>query len=428
MSGPAGVTRRMGGDPLRADTERLWADVMALAAITDPDRPFTRRSFSPLFLQGRDWLRGAFERAGLATRLDAAGNLIGRREGSVPGLGTLMLGSHSDTVPDGGRFDGIAGVVAGLEALRLLDESGEVMRHPVELVDFLAEEPSEFGLSCIGSRGMAGRLTDAHLGYRVPSGETLAEAIDRTGGDVSRLGDAHRTDIAASFELHIEQGIVLEQDAIPIGVVEAIAGITRVEIVFTGRADHAGTTPMARRQDAAVAAASVIGFVAAEAGRQASGGCGHVTATVGVVEIAPNASNVVPRSARLVVDLRVSRRSVSEAFVVALRAHALVAAEAARVALTRFELLSDTQPVACDPDLQALLEQSAHALGFGTIRLVSGAGHDAALIAAVAPASMIFIPCRDGRSHDPEEWAEPEAVAAGASVLARAVLVRDRAD
>ncbi len=424
MSGAGGRANAM-----RADASRLWADVMALAAITEPGRPWMRRSFSPLFLEGRAWLQRAFAAAGLSCRLDAAGNLIGRREGTERGCRAILLGSHSDTVPDGGRFDGIAGVLAGLEALRLLDESGERLRHPVELVDFLAEEPSEFGLSCIGSRGMAGRLEPAHLALTEPGGERLEQAIDRVGGRAGSLADARRDDIAAFFELHIEQGVVLEHDGLAIGLVEAIAGITRTELVFTGRADHAGTTPMDRRQDAAVAAAAVIGHVAAEAralSREA--GAGHVTATVGQVEIRPNASNVVPQTARLVVDLRVSRREAALRFGASLEAAARDAAGSARVALSRCALLSDTLPVACDPNLRRLLGEAAAELGLASRAMVSGAGHDAALIAAVAPAAMIFIPCRDGRSHAPEEWAKPQAIADGASVLARAVLARDAWD
>ena len=411
---------------LRADAGRLWADVMALAAITEPERPFMRRSFSPLFLEGRAWLTRAFESAGLACRLDAAGNLIGRREGLERHRKAILLGSHSDTVPDGGRFDGIAGVLAGLEALRVLADSGERLRHPVELVDFLAEEPSEFGLSCIGSRGMAGRLEAAHLAAQDPAGERLDHAIDRIGGHSAALATALRDDVAAFFELHIEQGVVLEQDGIAIGLVDAIVGITRTEIVFTGRADHAGTTPMDRRQDAAVAAGAVIGFVSACARRWSDDTArGYVAATVGVVEIRPNASNVVPKTARLVVDLRVSRRAAANAFMAALRDAVGKSAAAARVAVSRFEILSDTHPVPCDPHLQALLGEAASALGLPARRLVSGAGHDTALIAAIAPAAMIFIPCRDGRSHAPEEWADPDAIAQGASVLAHAVLARD---
>jgi len=201
------------------DGARLWDDVMALAAITDPAQPYTRRSFSPLFIEGRAWVRRRFEEAGLAVRLDAGGNLIGRLAGSDPARGTIMLGSHSDTVPAGGRFDGIAGVIAALEAVRSL---GSVqLRHPVEVVDFLAEEPSDYGLSCVGSRAMSDRLEADTLSYTNANGERLADAIDRIGGAVARLEEARRNDIAGYFELHIEQGVVLESRRIDFGVVPA---------------------------------------------------------------------------------------------------------------------------------------------------------------------------------------------------------------
>ncbi|MGA7804128.1 M20/M25/M40 family metallo-hydrolase [Bradyrhizobium sp.] len=167
--------------PLNAD--RLWADVMTLADLTDPARPYTRRSFSPLFRQARGWLARRFAEVGLKARIDTAGNLIGRIEGSDPALGVIAIGSHSDTVPAGGRFDGIAGVVTGIEVMFALREAGIRLRHTVEIIDFLAEEPSEYGLSCIGSRGMSGALDDEMLDLTEPGGETLREALRRVGGD-----------------------------------------------------------------------------------------------------------------------------------------------------------------------------------------------------------------------------------------------------
>jgi len=204
--------------------ERLWSDLMALADITDPERSYTRRSFSARFLEGRKWLKQRFESAGLAVRLDAAGNLIGRREGVTAGARTIMLGSHSGTVPSGGRFDGVAGLIAVLEIVRSLQDAGYRPRHAIEVVDFLAEEPSEFGLSCVGSRGMAGLLDRAALDLSNSSGESLASAIDRVGGCVSRLHTALRKDISAFIELHIEQGAVLETKHIDLGLVTAVVG------------------------------------------------------------------------------------------------------------------------------------------------------------------------------------------------------------
>ncbi len=207
---------------------------MALAEITDPARPYTRRSFSPLFLEGRAWLAKRFAEAGLATRIDAAGNLIGRIEGAVPERGVIAVGSHSDTVPSGGRFDGIAGVAAGLEIVRSLQQSGIRLDHTIEVIDFLAEEPSEYGLSCIGSRGMVGALDERMLALTESGGETLRDGLRRVQGDPDRLGDARRDDIVAFLELHIEQGIVLESQKLDIGIVTSIVGIRRIEIVFDG--------------------------------------------------------------------------------------------------------------------------------------------------------------------------------------------------
>ncbi|MEP2449126.1 MAG: M20/M25/M40 family metallo-hydrolase, partial [Nitratireductor sp.] len=185
---------------LPVDGGRLWADLMALGTITEPDKPYTRRSFSPLFLEGRDWLAKRFAAAGLSVRTDTGGNLIGRMEGARADAGTIMIGSHSDTVPAGGRFDGVAGVIVALEIARSLREAGRQLDCAIEVVDFLAEEPSEFGLSCVGSRALTGRLTDEQLGYRDPAGERLDQAIGRVGGDPARLAAAQRKDIVGFFE------------------------------------------------------------------------------------------------------------------------------------------------------------------------------------------------------------------------------------
>src|SRR5580692_2582101 len=257
---------------LPLDADRLWSDVMALAEITDPARPYTRRSFTALFLKGRDFLAQRFAEAGLTARIDTAGNLIGRLEGRNPSLGVIAIGSHSDTVPSGGRFDGIAGVATALEVVRSLRDSGARLDHTIEVIDFLAEEPSEYGLSCVGSRGMTGSL-DAHmLDLTEPGGEKLRDALRRVGGDPDCLEQARRDDIRAFLELHIEQGIVLESRSLDVGIVTSIVGIRRSEIVFQGEADHAGTTPMALRHDALVAAAHTVGSVRRMAERLAAEG------------------------------------------------------------------------------------------------------------------------------------------------------------
>jgi N-carbamoyl-L-amino-acid hydrolase len=400
---------------------------MALGDITDPARPYTRRSFSPLFLEGRAWLERRFRECGLATHIDAAGNLIGRREGVDPDAGTIVIGSHSDSVPSGGRFDGMAGLVAGIALARTLSGGNVTLRHSIEIVDFLAEEPSEYGVSCIGSRGLSGRLSAEHLALRNKQDETLQAALLRMGGDPARLADAVRTDIRAALELHIEQGPVLEAEAIDIGIVTAIVGITRIEITFQGTAGHAGTTPMTLRRDPLVAAARLIGWVSDSAAEFAARGRGHFVATTGIVEALPGASNVIPKTARIVVDARSEDRTLMAEFREALAAEAGGIAERADVDLLRFDTLSDSFPALCDPGLRAMLGESAGRLGLSTREMASGAGHDMAFLSLIAPAAMIFIACKGGRSHTPEEWASPEALSAGSELLLDAVLRIDSA-
>jgi N-carbamoyl-L-amino-acid hydrolase len=337
-----------------------------------------------------------------------------------------MVGSHSDTVPSGGRFDGAAGVLAALEIARSLADKGVALRHAIEVVDFLAEEPSEFGLSCIGSRGMAGVMDNTMLAYTDPSGEVLSHAIDRIGGNVATLPAAKRSDIAAFFELHIEQGLVLQEGKIDVGIVTAIVGITRVEIVFRGSADHAGTTPMHLRRDAFTPAAKTAVFVDRIARELVARKAGLFVATIGIVSVAPGASNVVPREARIVIDARSENRALMDEFLAALDGETAKFAEESRTDRAVMVRLSDTRPTACDPALRELLRESANALGFSNTDIASGAGHDAAFVARIAPAAMLFIPCRDGKSHAPEEWAEPDALAAGTAVIAEAVLRFDR--
>jgi N-carbamoyl-L-amino-acid hydrolase len=398
-----------------ARADRIAADIDALAALADPDRPWTRRAFTPRFLDGRAYVAKAMADAGLDVRIDTAGNMIGHRPGRIPGKGVLAVGSHSDTVPDGGRFDGIAGVVAGLEIARALRERGIELDHDFEVIDCLAEEVSIFGVSCIGSRAIAGVLPEDWL-VRTADSLTLAEGIRGVGGDPARLAEAKRSDIAAFLELHIEQGPVLEAGRLDVGIVTAIAGITRVEIVVAGRADHAGTTPMTARADALVAAAELV-IAIERLALERSLGEAHFAATVGEFSILPGAANVVPSSARLLIDARAERRADMDAFLSDL-AH-LVADVAGRrgVAIAEPRRVSDNWPTPSDAALLSLMEAAADTAGATHRRMASGAGHDMAFFARIAPAAMLFVPCRDGRSHSPDEWAEAEAIALGTDVL-----------
>ena len=408
------------------DEKRLWADHEALARLTEEERPFTRRSFSPLFSEGRTWLEQRFRDAGLKTRIDAGGNLIGRLEGSDAKAGTLMTGSHSDTVSSGGRFDGISGVLAGIEVARCLSARGRPLRHSFEVVDFLAEEASDCGVSCVGSRAMTGLLDGSLLAQTFPDGRTLAQALETVGGNSRRLVEAVRADIRAFFELHIEQGPVLERAGTAIGVVSAIVGITRVEIVFEGHAGHAGTVPMEGRRDALAAAAALVGWVKESASEIARRVQGHFVATAGVLQVEPNAPNVVPARARLVIDARSDDKGCIEHFVEALRDESDAAAAHQGVRLAVCGLLSESLPVSCNDRLRRAIAQAADGLGLSSMTMTSGAGHDTSFLARICPAAMVFVPCREGLSHHPDEWAEPAALAEGARVLLEAIETIDR--
>jgi beta-ureidopropionase / N-carbamoyl-L-amino-acid hydrolase len=408
------------------DADRLWADIMALAEITEPDRPYTRRSFSPLFLEGRRWLADRFADAGLATRIDAAGSLIGRIEGKNPAFGVIAVGSHSDTVPAGGRFDGIAGVAAGLEIARALRDARVRLDHTLEVIDFLAEEPSDFGLSCIGSRGMAGALETRMLDMTEPYGETLRAALRRVGGNPNCFTSARRDDIKAFLELHIEQGIVLESQSLDVGIVTSTVGIRRIEITFEGAADHAGTTPLGLRHDALVAAASTVVAVRRIAERLAAAGSDYFVATVGILNVEPGAANVVPGRCRLVIDARTTNPALTQKFVDEVERESKQHAEQAKVSRAPLVILSDGPPAACDPALRALLHQSADELGLRVTDIASGAGHDAAFMSRICPMAMVFVPCRNGKSHAPEEWADRNQIAAGAAVILQTITSLDR--
>jgi N-carbamoyl-L-amino-acid hydrolase len=324
-------------------------------------------------------------------------------------------------VPEGGRFDGIAGVVVALEVARALRDQGVVLEHTLEVVDFLAEEVSIFGVSCIGSRGMSGTRPAEWLA-RDSDGLTLEQALLQVGGD-ARL-PAQRDDIKAFLELHIEQGPVLQDEKLDVGVVTAIAGITRIEIIVEGRADHAGTTPMGSRRDALTTAAW-IALGVEELGKALAGGAAHFAATVGEFEMSPNAANVVPARVRMLIDARAELRDDMERFVDELDKGVAAIAEKTGVTVSVPRIVSDNQPTPCDTGLLDVLDAACETAGAKHRRMASGAGHDTAWMARITKAAMIFVPCKDGRSHSADEFATTEDIALGAAVLLDAVLALD---
>ncbi|RYE29859.1 MAG: Zn-dependent hydrolase [Hyphomicrobiales bacterium] len=407
------------------DQDRLWRRIEALSGITDPERPWTRRSFTPRFLEGRAWLAAEFREAGLETELDAAGNLIGRLAGADPTLKPILIGSHSDTVPAGGRYDGILGVLAALEVAQSFSERGDRLRHPLEVVDFLAEEPSEFGLSCIGSRALAGTLSEEHLAMTRPDGMTLREGIAFVGGRPAELASVKRPagGIAAYVEVHIEQGRVLENERIPIGIVTDIVGIRRERIIVTGRADHAGATPMALRADALVGAAKLI-EAAYKRALATTRDNQPLVATFGRIEVSPNASNAVPGEAVLTLEVRSGNEAAVMAFGEALVRDLRPALAEMRLTIA-VEPISHVAPTACALEVRSAIANASASLGLATRDLPSGAGHDGVHIAHIGPVGMLFVPCLEGRSHAPEESITPDQAGDGARVLGETVRLLD---
>ena len=359
-------------------------------------------------------------RLGARTRIDPAGNVFARLPGAEDeDAPPVLLGSHLDTVPDGGRFDGAAGVCAALEVAATLRGAGVATARPLELACFAAEESSRFGRGTIGSGLLAGAWEPAEtLALRDAAGVRLDQALRRRGLDPARVGEARRPPGAfgAYLELHIEQGRVLEAAGDRLGIVVAIAAPTRLRLCLEGRADHSGATPMELRRDALAGASEVV--LAVERAARAAPG---VVATVGTLRLEPGAINVVPGLAELSIDVR-SADFTAKARVVALLRAEIAALAAARGLIARLDTLSDEQPVTLDSGLADLLERRGRARGLPQRRIVSGAGHDAMQLAKICPAGMLFVPSRDGISHNRAEWTDPDDIAAGAQVLLDAAL------
>lgn len=396
------------------------ADLDALAEFRDPEQPgWTRRVFSAPYVRSREWLAAAMRDAGMRVQRDAAGNLIGTlpADGGRP---ALVSGSHTDTVASGGRFDGPVGVLGAIEAVRCINESGRKLRHEVRVVDFVGEEPNDFGISCVGSRAIAGSLTTDHLALRDPSGRTLAEALSAVGGDAAQIQKAvwSQSDVNAFVELHIEQGPVLERARIPIGIVSGIAGIERLELNITGQADHAGTTPMDARHDALAAGAEVI--LAVE--RLAVDG--HGVATTGRIDARPGAANVVPGEVQLWIELRSTDAEWLDSKRLRLADHAVEISNRRGVQIS-LSVQSRTEPVATSEEVRSAMTDAVGGLGFESLSLPSGAGHDAVQMARLGPIGMLFVPSVGGRSHCPEESTLPEHLEAGVSALLATLLVLD---
>ena len=405
---------------LRVDEDLIEQHIRELSAFgRNAQGGVDRVAFSDADLDARQYIRGLMGQAGLEVRIDTAGNLIGRREGARA-LTPLMIGSHIDSVPGGGNYDGDVGVIASIEVARVLKDAGVILDHPLEVVVFSDEEG---GLT--GSRGMIGDLTPATLGLMSHSGMTIAEGVARIGGDPERIGEAAREacSVAAFVELHIEQGAVLYDEGIDIGVVTGIVGIRWWDVTIDGIANHAGTTPMDKRRDPMLAAADFIKAV----NRVIRSAPGAQVGTVGRIQADPGAPNVIPDKVTLSLEIRDLDAAKMQLMYDRIWDETRAIAQRHLTPIEFRELDVAADPAPTDPRLQDMIAGSATALGLSHRRMPSGAGHDAQDIARIAPTGMIFVPSVDGISHSPREYTAPDDMANGANVLLHTVLALDRA-
>jgi allantoate deiminase len=392
---------------------QVVARCRALAEISREHGVLTRPYASPAMTRANALVGVWMQEAGLSIRMDAAGNLVGRLDGSDPSAGTLLLGSHLDTVADAGAFDGPLGVMVAIAALaRLRDESVE-LPFAIDVLGFADEEGLRFGTAYLGSRALAGTFDDELLELKDEDGISLRDALAAFGGDPYRIAGASRRDerLLGYCEVHMEQGPVLDDLGVPVGVVSAIAGATRAEVRFDGHPGHAGTIPMDVRRDAACAAAELV--LAAEATAHATGG---LLATVGRLLALPGAPNVVPGAAIASIDVRHADDAVRRQAVDELRAEAEAIAARRRLRV-EWQPRLDNPAVDVDPLLTAQLEASVAGLGHDVHRMPSGAGHDGVALAELTGIAMLFVRCAGGLSHHPDESVAEADVAVALDVL-----------
>jgi N-carbamoyl-L-amino-acid hydrolase len=411
---------------VRIDGRRLWSTLTETAkfgTIPGParDRPgLCRLTLSDEDIAVRDWFASAARAIGMTVTCDRLGTMFARRAGSDPALPPIAIGSHLDTQPTGGRFDGILGVLAGLEVARTLHDAGIVTRHPIEVIDWTNEEGARFAPAMVASGVFAGVFSlDYALGQTDRDGVTLGQALARSGYAGEEEPGAHP--LAAHFELHIEQGPVLEAEALEIGVVSGVQGIRWFDVTVKGQTCHAGTTPMHLRRDALHAAAR-LAIAVDDIGRSDPGAS---LATIGLFQAYPGSRNTAPGEVRLTVDLRHPQIAGLDTMEAALNSAIADLETAQGVAVTLAPVWS-SPPVTFDGGVLDAIGGATRRLGYSHRTMLSGAGHDSVYTARVAPTGMIFIPCEGGLSHNVAENITPEQAERGANVLLQAVLDYDR--
>jgi len=402
---------------IEVDRHRLISEIEALASISDAEAPaVTRIVFTPTDLKARAWLNSRCEEAGLAVRHDPIGNTFARWTGSDRTLPPVGTGSHIDAIPNAGKYDGVVGVLGGLEAIRALQRSGFRPRHSVELLVFTSEEPTRFGVGCLGSRMLSGTLSaDAARQFKDNEGASLNDIRERAGirGDLEavKLPSGY---YSAFVELHIEQGPRLERQGIPLGVVTSIAAPASLRISIEGSGGHAGGVLMPDRRDALCAAAELI--LAIENAARTSGAIDTV-ATVGICEVFPGAVNSIPSRVRLSADIRDTDLKRRDGLMRQIET-ASQAISAKRQVPINAEVLNTDAPADCATAVVEALSESCEKYNFKFLPMVSRAYHDSLFMSRIAPTAMLFIPCRNGYSHRPDEYASPEDITRGTLVLA----------
>ncbi len=405
---------------LKIDPERLWDDLMVTAKIgATPKGGICRLTLTELDAQVRDWFKAQALTLGCTVTIDDMGTMFARCAGQRSDIPPIAMGSHLDTQPTGGKFDGALGVLAALEALRTLHRAGYETFAPVEVINWTNEEGARFAPPMIASGVFAGAYSRDWACARTDrAGETFGEALDKIGyRGTQRCGD-HK--LSAFFEVHIEQGPFLEADGKDIGVVTGVQAMRWYEMTIIGRDSHAGTTPMERRHDALLGAARIV-----EAVNRSARQFPEAVGTVGVIEVRPGSPNVVPGEVFLTMDLRDPDAAVLD------RMENEIAAEAKRIGgelglKTTIKNISAEPAVKFNADCVAAVRVAAQISGYSTRDIISRAGHDATFVSRVAPTAMIFVPCKDGISHNEAEFSSKEQCAAGAQVLLQAVLDYDR--
>ncbi|MCG8605673.1 Zn-dependent hydrolase [bacterium] len=408
------------GEKLRVNADRIEERIMGLAEFgKNPEGGVSRVAFSQADIDGRNYIMSLMKRAGLKVRIDAAGNIIGLREGRNSDLPPILFGSHIDSVPGGGNYDGDVGVIASLECIQVLHENQFTTEHPLEMIVFSDEEG---GL--VGSRAMIGELTAQALEVVSHSGKTIREGIRAIGGNPDELACAKRQkgDFTAFIELHIEQGAILYDKGIDIGVVEGIVGIEWWDVTIEGFANHAGTTPMNKRQDAMLAAAhlavAVNEVITGEPGRQVG--------TVGRIKAEPGAPNVIPGKVVHSLEIRdLSRDKIWRLFEkIKTEASRIEKKTSTKISFEHIDVAAIPAPT--DERMRKIIADAAEGLGLSHQVMPSGAGHDAQDMAKIAPTGMVFVPSVGGISHSPKEFTQPQDMANGANVLLQTILKIDK--